>query len=89
MVRLNPLSPKKYTVTNNVFIRCTVLLEHFVGEKPLRMSQIRRKFDPLQPIAFWQSPLQPIAFWQRLCVFTMQIDQPSQSSRMFDARKTF
>ena len=25
----------------------TVLLEHFTGEKPLRMSQISRNFDPL------------------------------------------
>ena len=25
----------------------TVLLEYFAGEKPLRMSQISRKFDPL------------------------------------------
>ena len=26
----------------------TVLLEYFVGEKPLRRSQISRKFDPLR-----------------------------------------
>ncbi len=26
----------------------TVLLEYFAGEKPLRMSQISRKFDPLR-----------------------------------------
>ncbi len=26
----------------------TVLLEYFAGEKPLQMSQINRKFDPLQ-----------------------------------------
>ncbi len=26
----------------------TVLPEYFAGEKPLRMSQISRKFDPLQ-----------------------------------------
>ncbi len=28
--------------------KTTVLLEHLAGEKPLRMSQISRKFDSLQ-----------------------------------------
>ncbi len=27
---------------------CIVLLEYFTGEKPLQMSQISRKFDPLR-----------------------------------------
>ena len=40
----------------------TVLLEYFAGEKPLRMSQISRKFDPLRS--------NYIAFWQGSCVFT-------------------
>ena len=32
---------------------CTVLLEYFAGEEPLRMSRISRKFDPLRStIAF-------------------------------------
>ncbi len=30
------------------WLRGTVLLEYFVREKPLRMSQISRKFDPLR-----------------------------------------
>ncbi len=29
-------------------VGATVLLEYFAGEKPLRMSQISRKFDPLR-----------------------------------------
>ncbi len=54
-----------------------VSLKYFAGEKPLRMSQISRKVDPLQ------------SNWQGSCVFTstnlgfaillLRIDQPSQS----------
>ncbi len=40
--------------------RYTLLLEYFAGEKPLRMSQIIIKVDPLRS-----------AFWQRSCVFTI------------------
>ncbi len=32
----------------SVCVYSTVLLEHFAGEKPLRMSQISRKVDPLR-----------------------------------------
>ena len=72
----------------NYYAPHTVLLEYFAGEKPLRMSQISRKFDPLRS--------NYIVFWQGSCVFTSNtlgfadfIDQPSQNSQMFDARKTF
>ncbi len=39
----------------------TVLLEYFAGEKPLQLSQISRKVDPLRS---------NYCIWQGSCVFT-------------------
>ncbi len=52
MIRMQPIGARKeycikFDVSHNYSV--TVLLEYFAGEKPLRMSQISRKFDPLRP----------------------------------------
>ncbi len=65
--------------TNIVFVLVyIVLLEYFAGDKPLRMSQIRRKIDPLfLTIAFWFVCIYPVRFadfivanWSTLAKFT-------------------
>ncbi len=64
------------------------LLEYFVGEEPLRMSQISRKIEPLR------SNYCVLAKGLRLYVFTctnlgfaillLRIDQPSQGLHIND-----
>ena len=64
----------------------TVLLEYFAGEKPLRMSQISRKFDPLRSNYILRTGKDRVYL---LVIMRILLDQPLQNSQMFDARKAF
>ena len=63
-------------------------LEYFAGEKLLRMSQISRNLDPLRSNYCVLARI--VCIYQLgFAILLLRIDQPSQSSQMFDARKTF
>ncbi len=88
LITIQTSNHKRWLLFQVHMVLVYLLLEYFAGEKPLRMSQISRKCNPLRDLT--------IAFWQGSCVFTSNnlgfadfIEQPSQNSQMFDARKTF